>query len=390
MPKMRHPGLITQGTEKSMKRILRGLGASALGALALLWVPSLQAQILIGQTAAFSGIVADSVKETASGARLYIDAVNARGGIAGQRIDIVTLDDKFDPKLAGANARKLAEQGVLALFLSRGTPTTEAILPVLAEYKMALVAPSTGAMLLHRPVNPYVFNVRSSYQREAERAIQHLGQVGVKRIAIVRANDSFGADAYVGAMTAFAALGTKPVLDEKFDRTKPDFSAIAPKVKESGAQVVLFLCSGSVLGDGTRAIRKAGSLAQIVTLSNNASTGTIKQMGEYARGTIVSQVFPGERSLASPMVREALELAKAKNIDALSPSMLEGFAAAKVLVEGLRRASPHPTREKIIAALDTLRKFDIGGMEVSYSPANHSGLDFVDLSIVSADGKFRR
>jgi ABC-type branched-subunit amino acid transport system substrate-binding protein len=373
-----------------MKCILRALVTGALGVLALLSAPSVRAQILIGQTSAFSGIVADSVKETAAGARLYIDATNARGGIGGQRIDIVTLDDKFDPKLAGANARKLAEQGVLALFLSRGTPTTEAILPVLAEYKMALVAPSTGAMVLHQPVNPYVFNVRSSYQREAERAIQHLGQVGVRRIAIVRANDSFGADAYIGAMNGFTALGTKPVLDEKFDRTKPDFSAIAPKVKQADVQVVLFLCSGSVLADGTKALRKAGSLAQIVTLSNNASTGTIKQMGEYARGTIVSQVFPGERSLASPMVREALELAKAKNIDALSPAMLEGFAAAKVLVEGLRRASPHPTREKIVAALNTLRKFDIGGMDVSYSPTNHTGLDFVDLSIVSVDGKFRR
>jgi len=373
-----------------MNALTRACSVLAIGLAAAFSSPLAQAQILIGQTAAFSGVVADAVKETAAGAHLYIDAVNARGGVNGQRIEWITMDDKFDPKLSAENARKLAEQGVVALFLSRGTPNTEAILPVLAEYKLALVAPSTGAMVLHHPVNPYVFNVRSSYQREAERAIQHLGQVGVKRIAIVRANDSFGADAYIGAATAFAALGSKPVLDEKFDRFKPDFSSIAPKVKQSEAQVVLFICSGSVLADGTKAIRAAGSMAQIVTLSNNASSGTIKLMGENGRGTIVSQVFPSERSLASPLVREALELAKAKNIEALSPAMLEGFAGAKVLVEGLRRAGPRPTRDKVVAGLNSVHKFDIGGMEVSYSAANHTGLDFVDLSIVGADGRFRR
>ena len=70
--------------------------------------------------------------------------------------------------------------------------------------------------------------------------------------------------------------------------------------------------------------------------------------------------------------------------------MLEGFAAAKVLVEGLKRAGAKPTREKIQAALESIRKFDIGGLEVNYSPEDHTGLDFADLSIIGTDGKFRR
>ena len=148
--------------------------------------------------------------------------------------------------------------------------------------------------------------------------------------------------------------------------------------------------SAQTVPDATRAIRTAGSKAQIVTLSNNASEGFVKQMGEYARGTIVTQVFPYERSVAARIVKEALELARAKGMDGVSPAMMEGFAGAKVLVEGLRRAGPNPTRASIIAALNGMRKYDLGGMEISYSPEDHSGLDFADLSIIDAAGKLRR
>jgi branched-chain amino acid transport system substrate-binding protein len=373
-----------------MTFLTTGRRALIVATMALLANAGAQAQILVGQTAGFTGPVADGVKEGTIGAKLYIDAVNARGGVNGQSIELISLDDKFDPKLSAQNARTLAEKGVVALFFSRGTPNTQAMLPVLAEFKLALIAPSTGAMVFHQPVNPYVFNVRSSYQHEAERVVQHLAQVGVRRIAVVRADDSFGGDAFVGAEKGFADVNQQPVLDAKFDRFKPDFTAIAPKVKESNPQAILFICSGSTLGQGAKAFRAAGSNAQIVTLSNNASAGIIKQMGANARGTIVSQVFPDERSMSTALVREALQLAQAKKIDELSPAMVEGFAAAKVLVEALRRAGPRPTREKVLAALNGLRKFDVGGMELSYSPTSHTGLDFVDLSIIRADGGFMR
>lgn len=365
--------------------------AFVLGLAAWLGSEAARAQILVGQTAGFSGTVAASVKETTEGAKLYIDRVNAGGCVNGKRIQLLSMDDQFDPKLAAENARTLiVDKGVIALFLNRGTPHSEAIAPLLAEFKLAPVAPSSGAMVLHQPVNPYIFNVRSTYQREAERVVRHLGLIGIERIAVLRVDDSFGADASAGAAKGFAALDKKAVLDEKFNRSKPDFSAIVPKVAQADAQAVLFIGSGAAVADGTKAVRAAGSKAQIVTLSNNAAAGFIKLMAENAHGTIVTQVFPNERSVATPLVKEALELAKAKGIDGVSPAMLEGIAAAKVLVEGLRRAGANPTREKLVAALNTLRKFDLGGMELSYSPTDHTGLDFTDLSIIGADGKFKR
>lgn len=363
---------------------------SALLCCALASSPAL-AEIVIGQTAGFSGPVAAGVKEVTDGAKLLIDSVNAHGGVNGQQIQLVSMDDKFDPKLAAENARELiTKKNVVALFLTRGTPHTQAIMPLLTEYKVPLVAPSTGAMALHKPVHPWLFNVRATYQHEADRAVRHLSLVGMSRIGIVQVDDSFGADAIKGAMATFESLAKTPVFIEKYDRSKPDFSAIAPKVVAADAQAVLFIGSGQAVADGVAAIRKAGSRAQIVTLSNNASTGFIKQMGENARGTIVTQVFPYERSLAAPIITEARELAKAHGAIEITPAMIEGFAGAKVLVEGLKRAGPNPTRDKLRAALEGFKHLDIGGLEVSFSPTDHTGLDFVDLSIIGEDGKFRR
>jgi ABC-type branched-subunit amino acid transport system substrate-binding protein len=349
------------------------------------------AQILIGQTAGFSGPVAAGVQETTDGARLYLDAINAAGGVGGSRIELISMDDKFEPPLAADNARTLiVQKKVLALFLTRGTPHAQAIMPLLAEFKVPLIGPSTGAMALHRPVHPWVFNVRATYQREAERAVAHLSMIGFERIGVVHVDDSFGADLLQGTRKGFETAGKTPLFIEKFDRAKPDFAQIAPQVAKSGAQALLFIGSGNAVADGVAAIRAQGSQAQIVTFSNNASAGFVKSLGANAHGIIVAQVLPSERAAAMPFVKEALDLARAKGGKDLSPAMLEGFAAAKVLVAGLRRAGAAPTRESLQRALNAMERLDLGGLEVGYSANDHTGLDFVDLSIIGSDGKFKR
>jgi len=363
--------------------------AIALG-LALATCFPAAAQILVGQTAGFSGPVAAGVKETTDGAKLYIDMVNQKGGINGQQVKLISLDDKFVPDLARDNAKKLIEDDkVVALFLTRGTPHTQAMLPEIQKYNVPLIAPSTGAMVLHDPVIPQVFNVRATYQREAEKAITYLASIGVTRIAVVHADDSFGKDALAGAEKGFAAAKLQPAIVIPANRAKPDFASIVPALVKSNAQSVLWIASGKAVTDGVVGLRKTGSSAQVVTLSNNASSGFIEDLGSNGRGVVVTQVFPYEHSIAFPLVKEAQELAKAAHLPEISPAMLEGFAGAKVLVEALRRAGPNPTREKLLQALDGLR-YDIGGLEVRYSPTDHTGLDFADLSIIAADGKFRR
>ena len=226
------------------------------------------AQLRIGQTVGVTGAVAATVKESMQGAQLYLDHVNAKGGVGGEKIEIVTLDDAFDVKKAEANARTLIEErGVLALFMSRGTPHTEAINTVLEQHRVALIGPSTGAMVLHQPVKPYIFNVRATYQREAERAMAHLASIGVRKVAVVHVDDSFGADGLQGARNGLKAAGLEPVAVAKFDRTKPDFAPLLPTLKAAAPQAVLVIGSGTAVVDGVRALRAAGDRAQLLTLS---------------------------------------------------------------------------------------------------------------------------
>ena len=338
-----------------------------------------------------TGPVAASVGETLQGVNLYLNSVNAKGGVNGEKIKLITLDDKFEPKLAGENAQRLIEQdNVVALFMSRATPHTQAILPLLAKYNIALVAPSTGAMVFHQPVNPLVFNVRSSYQAETEKAVEHLHTLGLNRIAMVHVDDSFGEDCLAGAMKGFKQTKLEPVTVIKADRSKPDYAAIVPQLIKENAQAVIWIGSSVAVSDGVKALRKAGSAMQVVTVSNNASSGFAKQLGEAVRGVIVTQVFPNERSMGYAINREAAALVKADGGVTISPSVMEGFASAKVLVEGIKRAGPKPDRTKLQAGLESIKKLDLGGLEVNSSPEDHTGLDFADLSIIGTDGRFKR
>ena len=349
------------------------------------------AQIRVGQTAGFSGPVSATVKEATAGAKLYIDDVNAKGGVNGQTIELISLDDQFEPDQAAANARKLIEEHkVVALFLTRGTPHNLAILPLLEQYGVPLVGPSTGAMVLHEPVLKHVFNVRAPYQREAEKGIAQLLAMGYSRIGLVYVDDSFGTDGLAGALKGFEAAKLAPVFQEKFDRKKPDFGPIVARTLPAHAQTIFILGSGQAVVDGIAAFRAAGVQAQFATLSNNASSGFIKLLGANAQGLIVTQVFPSERASSYPLVAQAQALSTAKGTGDISPAMLEGFASAKVLVEAIRRAGKKPSPSKIQAALEGLQNFDIGGLVINYSKQNHTGLVFSDLSVVTANGKFKR
>jgi ABC-type branched-subunit amino acid transport system substrate-binding protein len=364
--------------------------ACAVLALLALAGPA-RAQILIGQTVGVTGSAAATVQESMKGASLYLDHVNARGGVAGQKVEVITLDDKFDPKLTLENTRTLIEQkGVIGLFMTRGTPHTQGIVPVLEQHGVPLIGPSTGAMVLHKPVLKYVFNVRATYQREVEKAITHLNTLGIKQIGVVHVDDTFGADGLAGAQAGFKANRIDALFIEKFDRAKPDYSAIAPRVAQKQPQAVIFIGTGAAVVEGIKALRTAGVTGQIVTLSNNASGGFVKALGDSARGVVVTQVFPSERSLNYPLIKEAMDLAKAGGVSELTPAMVEGFVSAKVLVEGLKRAGPKPDRAKLHAGLEGIRNWDMGGLTLSFSATDHSGLDFSDLSIIGTDGRFKR
>ncbi|MBY4733145.1 ABC transporter substrate-binding protein [Cupriavidus pauculus] len=379
---------------KNARQVACGILAATLG-----WVAPMMAlaepgigksTIRIGQSAGVSGPVAGSVKEQIAGAQVYLNHVNANGGLAGRKIELLTYDDGFDAKRTPDNVRKLiGEDKVFALFMVRGTPQNESILPIIGAEKVPLIAPLTGAITLHRPVNRYVFNVRAKYQDEVARAINHLATSGMSRIAIFYANDGFGQDVFEGFNTALQARGVQPAGAASFNRPMGDISQGVATVNKANPQAVMVIGSGSEAARIIREMKKAGSAAQFVTLSNNAADSFIKELGDDGKGLIITQVVPGMNSSQMSIASEYRGMAKAQKVEPSNAGM-EGFMSAKVLVEGLRRAGPEPTREKLIAALENLRDYDLGGILISYSPTRHTGSSFVEMSIVSSTGKLIR
>jgi len=167
--------------------------------------------ILIGQTIGVSGQIAGSVREMDGGALAYLAAVNRAGGVNGRRIAIRTLDDHFDPKQAAANADILVKrEHVFAMFLNRGTPHIQAILPILAAHGVPLVAPSTGAAIFRAPVNHLLFNVRARYQAEVAKTVRQFTAVGYRRSGMLHVDDSFGKGALEGVERAMASRKLAP------------------------------------------------------------------------------------------------------------------------------------------------------------------------------------
>jgi branched-chain amino acid transport system substrate-binding protein len=346
--------------------------------------------ILIGQTIGLTGIVAAPVKEMNEGANAYFSLVNMQGGVHGRKIEMRVLDDKFEPALAAANAERLAKQDrVFALFQNRGTPHTEAILPILAANQIPLVAPSTGAAIFHVPVNRWLFHVRAKYQDEIFKGVEHFDTVGVRSIGLLHVDDSFGRDGLEGFNKAMAVHKLTPAVIASFDRVKPDYAATAAQLIKANPQALIIVSSSKNTIDVIKAIRNQGSQMQIMTLSNNSSQAFVKDLGNAGAGIVVSQITPAPHLMSTTLGQEFMKAAKASGTT-VSYAAMEGFVNAKTLVEGLRRAGPKLTREGFIRALESMQRMDLGGLMLTYSPSDHSGSEFVELTMIGRDGRFVR
>lgn len=349
-----------------------------------------ETSLLLGQTVGVTGQIAGPVREMMAGANAYFAKINAAGGIYGRKIDVRTLDDQFDPALTAKNADKLIRQEhVFALFQSRGTPHTQMLLPLLAEHKIPLIAPSTGAAVFHRPVNHYVFNVRATYQAEVRKAVEQFSTIGLKEIAILHVDDSFGQDGLEGFRAAMEMKGLKPSAIVSYDRTRPDVRAAVQAVQTSQAKALILVASAGPAAELIKGLRAAGSGVQIMTLSNNASQSFIDSLGKDAAGIMVSQIMPAPHLLSTVLGQEFKQLAKEYKVPE-SYAAMEGFVSAKVMVEGLRRAGKNLTREGLIRALEGVKRHDFGGLMVDYSEKDHSGSEFVELTLIGRDKHFIR
>jgi len=350
--------------------------------------------ITIGQSAAFSGPASDLGNEYRNGALAYFEYVNAQGGIHGRKIILKSLDDGYEPNRTVTNTKKfIDEEKVFALFGYVGTPTSLAAKPYFVSSKVPYFAPFSGADALRNPPNRYVFNVRAGYDAEMAAMVQQLSRVGISRIAIFYQNDAYGQAGLDAAEKAFAKAKLKAAAYASVERNSTDVAKAVAALAKADVQAVLMVSAYKSCAAFIREMQKAGANPQFMNLSFVGAKSLATELGEAGRGVVVAQVVPFPWNVGTSVVKEYQKIFGAYNGKPdFSFTSLEGFIAAKLFIEGVRRAGPGPklTRENFITALESAGSIDLGGFTVSYGAEDRIGSRFVELTIITKNGGFMR
>ncbi len=349
-----------------------------------------ESTVVLGQSAVFTGPAQDLGIEMRNGAMAYFNYVNAQGGVHGRKIVLKSLDDRYEPDGAAAATKKLIQdEHVFALFGYVGTPTFNAASPILTEAKVPLVAAFTGAESLRNPLNRYVFNVRASYFDETEQIVQHLTSMGITKIAVFYQNDAYGKAGLDGVVNAMKRRNMQVAGTATVERNTVEVAKAVDEMKKLNPQAVVMVSAYKSCAAFIREMKKADLQPSFWNVSFVGSKALAKELDKDGRGVQISQVVPFPWDSSVPVVKEYNKLIRA---DGKEPnySSLEGFISAKVMVEGLRRAGKNLTRERLIQALETMDPYDVGGFKITYTPQDHRGSRYVDLTIISKDQKFVR
>lgn len=348
-------------------------------------------KIVLGQSAAFTGPAAQLGIQFYQGAKVYFDQVNAQGGVGKRLIEIRNLDDGYEPDRCAENTRKLIADDVFALFGYIGTPTSIAALPLATKDKVPFFAPFTGAMALRDPFNKYAFHVRASYNDETGLIVKQLTGLGLKKIAVFYQNDAYGKAGLDGVTLALAAQNLKPVAQATVERNTVNVAAAVKTLVAAGPDAVVQIGAYKACAAFIREARKAGYGGTFYNVSFVGTQALADELGKDGAGVVVSQVMPSPYNTARPIAREFVDAVKAAGKDAQANfSSIEGYVAAKVLVDGLKRGGVAKiSRESLIAGLEGMGSQSLGGFSVSFSPTDHVASSFVELSMLTGDGRVR-
>jgi len=370
------------------RTLIRGVAIFAM-LLSTIAAAQPDAAIRLGQSLPLSGPLTELGTEYRDGALAYFKSVNDKGGVHGRRIELLTLDDAYVVERSVANAGKLLDDnGVLAFFGMFGSANYAALLPLINARAVPSIAPYTGADGLRAQSSPTTFWLRASYGDETEKIVDQLTTLGIKRIAVFYQDDAFGKAGLAGVDAALKKRGEQVLATGAYDKTRNDVDAAVKQIGAADPQAVVMISTYKPTAAFVRKMRESGRLPQFFALSVVGLKALHAELGAAAAGIAISQVVPFPDTETAPVVREMRRLpAGTLPAAGVTYTTLEGFIAAKVMVEALRRAGPQPTREKLIAALESLRDFDAGGFVVNYAPARHLGSRFAEVTIVGKGGR---
>jgi len=347
-------------------------------------------RIVLGQSAPFSGAAEQLGVQFYLGAQLFFDALNARGGVNGRTIEIRRLDDGYEPERCATNTRQLIGDGVFALFGYIGTPTSLAALPMATESKVPFFAPFTGAEALRAPFNRYAIHVRASYFEETAAIVRQVTGTGIKKVSVFYQNDAYGKTGLEGVSRALKELNLEPASTGTVERNSVDVAKALDDILAGRPEAIVQIGAYKACATFIRLARQKGYAGNFYNVSFVGTQALLDELGASARGVVVSQVMPFPYSPVTPIASEYLSAVRTKQ--GLSPnySGIEGFVAAKVFTEAVRKAGRNLTREGFIGAVQSLRNLDLGGFPIDFGPNKHTGSRFVELTLLTPDGRIRR
>jgi len=345
-------------------------------------------EIVIGHVAGYTGPVSKDAVELGAGAQVFVDALNDKGGFNGRKVRIVVADDGSKAE----NTLKLIAEmkgKAVALLPMVGSANAAALVKEnLLETPLVGTVPSPEIVRTWR--NPNLFHIRASDRQQTERILEALVTLGVKDIAVFVPNNPFGEQATKQVETYLQSRGLKLAASAVYTLVGPtaDLEPALQALQGKTYQALMMFGPPIGVADGIKALKARGETAQIYALSYADSKLIVQTAGpELARGVVISQVMPNLNTRAIPFVRAFRDdYAKyAKTKDEPTNFNIEGYLAAKLIVEAMRRTKS-ATPEGVRRGLEQMASYDLGGYAIDYSAASHQGSGFVDLSVIAVNG----
>ena len=349
-------------------------------------------RILFGQSAAFSGPAQELGKNMRVGIEAAFQEANARGGVHGRQLALLSLDDAYEPEAAIANTRRLIEQeGIFALIGAVGTPTSLSATPVAATAGVPYIAPFTGAAFLREAKWQNVINLRASYNQETEAMVARLtSDLGIKRIAVIYQDDSFGQAGYRGVLQALERRSMAPVVIGVYPRNTTAIKTALLALRSASPDAVILIGAYKPVATLIAWARHTGLDPVFMTISFVGSNALAKELGRAGAGVFVTQVVPFPTDNI-PRVGIAYRRALAAHMPEATPGFVsyEGYLAGRLAIAALERCGKEVDRTRFLNSLRSTDAIDLDGFELRYGESDNQGSDAVFLTVIDRDGSYR-
>lgn len=362
------------------------LGLAVLAPAFASTAPGSEAPIIVGQSCDLSGPTGARTQEYVKGVDAYLAYVNANGGVHGHPIKMVRYDDGFNPAKGLENSKRLAEQDNVLLYFGMGSaPVTAAMLPYAKDKGIPVFGSLSGADSL-RQQHPMLFHVRASFGEEIDRLTAYLSNLGMTRVAAIAADLPIGNEGVAALEQSAKARKLEIVHIARVKNDMSNLDAEAAALAKIAPQALLVLAPAGPAVKYVESLKKNQVTSQLLGVSAMSSTALYKALGSQVEGMLLTQTVPFPWNARLGIVRDYQKRMTEANVPVSFDSM-EGYVAARLLIEGLKAAGPNISRKSFIAALEAMQLKDVDGMSVNFARGSRSLMRLVDVSMISRNNK---